>query len=312
MMEISTRLTTSDSQIDPIEPLLEKARLLHVNGDSQLALILLRQASAMDSNHFEVLSLMAEILANQGKRNEATKIRAVLKSKHPDFSTFFAYAQELYLSEAADEEALKAYFECLALVQGSEAEMFEIYKNMGNISVKLQDYEGAEEFYNKAYTINSQSDILLVNFGTLEVQRNNWDKAVYCFRQAVTINPKNEKAWVGLALMHNEYGDQTLAWANLQMALEINPFNRTGVLMFARWALRDHQEMAAIQTVTRYLAHDNFDEELSLILVHLYCCMNMFENAEMEATKILAWNPQLPAARDLQKHIRKIQEAQCS
>jgi tetratricopeptide (TPR) repeat protein len=317
MMEISTRPSTdvshdisqdpAKSQVSPVEYLLQQAKVLYAHNDYSLALALLRQASALDSTHFQVLNMMAEIAVLTGKRDEAVKIRQVLKSNYPNFSTFFAYAQELYLSEIQDEEALKAYFECLSLVEAEQNEMFEIYKNMGNISVKLRDFEGAEEFYNKAYTINIRSDVLLVNFGTLEVQRNDWDKALFCFREAVKINPKNDKAWVGLGLMHNEYGDHSLAWANLNMALEINPFNRTGVLMFARWALRDRQEFAAISTVEKFLSKENFDEELSLILVHLYCCVNMFQKAEMEATKIMAWNPQLPAAREIQKHIKQLQ-----
>lgn len=311
-MEISTRLSSlpetdsTKSQVNSVDFLFQQAKLLYANNEMSLALALLRQISAVDSVHFEALNLMAEIAVKTGKRGEAVKIRAVLKSNYPQFSTFFAYAQELYLAETSDEEALKAYFECLSLLDSDQTELFEIYKNMGNISVKLGDFDGAEEFYNKAYTINANSDILLVNFGTLEVQRNDWDKAIYCFRESVRINPQNDKGWVGLALMHNEYGDHSLAWANLSMALELNPFNRTGVLLFARWALRDKQENAAISTVEKFLTKENFDEELSLILVHLYCCMNMFQKAELEATKILAWNPQLPAARELQKHIQQL------
>jgi tetratricopeptide (TPR) repeat protein len=313
MMEITTRPSSqpfsekTPSQVNPIDSLFQKARLLYANNELSLALALLRQASALHSTHYDVLNMMAEISAKVGKRGEAVKIRSVLKSAYPQFSTFFAYAQEIYLSEQSDEEALRAYFECLSLLDGEQAEIFEIYKNMGNISVKLGDFEGAEEFYNKAYTIDSHSDTLLINFGTLEIQRNDWDKALYCFREAVRLNPKNDKGWVGLALMHNEYGDHALAWANLSSALEINPFNRTGVLMFARWALRDKQENAAIETVEKFLSQENFDEELSLILVNLYCCMNMFQKAELEATKILAWNPALPAARELQKYIHQLQ-----
>jgi tetratricopeptide (TPR) repeat protein len=331
MMEITTRLKTSPPNSDisfqqpatvnltpgpvdqvianPIDQLLHKAQILRKNGDNNLALVLLRKATAINSNHPAVLTTMAEILVAEGKRAEAIKIRSVLKSKHPSFPTFFAYAQELYLSETSDEEALKAYFECLSVIEGSEPELFEIYKNMGNISVKLRDFDAAEEYYNKAYTINSHSDTLLVNFGTLEVQRNDWDKAVYCFRQAVTINPKNDKGWVGLALMHNEYGDQALAWANLMMAMEINPLNRTAVLLYARWALRDKQEPSAVAVVQNYLTHDNFDEELSLILIHLYCCVNAFNKAHMEVTKMLAWNPQLSTAKEIQKHIAQLQAA---
>ncbi len=315
MMDITTGLRISPPQTtplssfpDPVEDLLKHARRLQKNREHSLALALLRKATSLESDHFAALSLMAEILGETGKRSEALKVRKVLKEFHPDFSTFYEFANELYLTGQHDEEALKAYFECLAVMEDPCPQLFEIYKNMGNISVKLSDFDGAEEFYNKAYTVKSDSDTLLINFGTLEVQRGDFDKALFCFRQAIQVNEKNDKAWVGLALMHSEYGDSALAWANLTTALDLHPQNRTAVLLFAKWAFRDHCENLAIPILETYLSLNNFDEELSLILIQLYVYLNEFTKAEIETTKILAWNPNFKEAREIQKQLRMIGE----
>lgn len=315
MIEITTGLTISppqttpiQTQKDPVEGLLNQARLLRQNREYSLALALLRRATSFKSDHFGTLTLMAEILVETGKRQEALKVRKVLKECHPQFSTFYQYADELYMSGLHDEEALRAYFETLSLMEDPCPQIFEIYKNMGNISVKLSDFDGAEEFYNKAYTIKSDSDTLLINFGTLEVQRGDFDKALFCFRQAIQANEKNDKAWVGLALMHSEYGDHTLAWANLTTALDIQSMNRTAVLLYAKWAFRDHRESAAIPIIENYLSAESFDEELSLILIQLYAYLNEFTKAQLETTKILAWNPNLTAAREIEKQLRAIGE----
>ena len=315
MMDITTGLRISPPQAtplssfrNPVEELLKHARRLRQNREDSLALALLRKATSLESDHFETLSLMAEILGETGKRSEALKVRKVLKEFHPDFSTFYEFANELYLTGDHDEEALKAYFECLAVMEEPCGQLFEIYKNMGNISVKLSDFDGAEEFYNKAYTVKSDSDTLLVNFGTLEVQRGDFDKALFCFRQAIQVNEKNDKAWVGLALMHSEYGDSALAWANLTTALDLHPQNRTAVLLYAKGAFRDHRENLAIPIVETYLSLEHFDEELSLILIQLYVYLNEFTKAEIETTKILAWNPNFKEAREIQKQLRMIGE----
>ena len=90
------------------------------------------------------------------------------------------------------------------------------------------------------------------------------------------MSEKNDKAWVGLALMHSEYGDHALASANLTAALDLQPLNRTAVLLCARWAFRDHKEGSAIPVVENFLSAENFDEEMSLILIQLYVCHNEF------------------------------------
>lgn len=315
MMDITTGLTISPPQTtparpykDPIDGLLIQARLLRQNREYSLAQALLRKALGIQSDHFEALTLMADILVETGKRQEALLVRKALKEHHPDFSTFLNFAEELYITGQQDEEALKAYFECLSIMEEPCPQLFDIYKNMGNISVRLADFDGAEEFYNKAYTVKSDSDILLINFGTLEVQRGDFDKALFCFRQAVQINEKNDKAWVGLALMHSEYGDHALAWANLTAALDIQPLNRTAVLLYAKWAFRDHRESTAIPVIENYLNFENFDEEISLILIQIYVYLNEFTKAQLETTKILAWNPNFKAAREIEKQLRGIGE----
>ena len=315
MMEITTGLRNSPPESnptqtfqDPVEGLLKQARLLRKNHEHSLSLALLRKASNVKSDHYEVLTLMGDILVETGKRSEALQVRKVLKECHPEFITFYQFADELYMTGQHDEEALKAYFECLSIMVEPCLQIFDIYKNMGNISVKLSDFDGAEEFYNKAYTIKSDSDTLLINFGTLEVQRGDFDKALFCFRQAIQVNEKNDKAWVGLALMHSEYGDHALAWANLTAALDIQPLNRTAVLLYAKWAFRDHHESAAIPVVENYLSAENFDEEISLILIQIYVYMNEFAKAQLETTKILAWNPNFAAAREIERQLRTIGE----
>jgi tetratricopeptide (TPR) repeat protein len=306
MMEITTGPTVSPAlgKINPIPNLIRQARLLRKNRESSLALALLRRACGLESDNFEVLTLMSEILVDADKREEALKVRKVIKELYPEFLTFYHFAEELYLSGQNDEEALKAYFECLSVMEDGVPQLFDIYKNMGNISVKLGDFDGAEEFYNKAYTLKSTSDTLLINFGTLEIQRGDFDRALFCFREAIKINPKNDKAWVGLALMHSEYGDYPLAWANLISALDLQPFNRTAVLLCVKWGLRDHREALAIEAAEKFLSHESFDEEISLFLIHLYCYLNQFDKAQLETTKILAWNPELQAAREIEKQLR--------
>ena len=56
-----------------------------------------------------------------------------------------------------------------------------------------------KKYYNKAYTLDPDSDVLLVNFGSLALFAvGNSTRHSRVFREAVTINDQNDKGWVGL------------------------------------------------------------------------------------------------------------------
>ena len=292
-----------DAQNTKVSLLLKNAETLLSHGESHLGLALLRQALNLDSWNPTVLMKIASVLEEQKKFSEAEVSYKALCRVEQSFETLYALATCLY-KQSKDEAALEKYYEALALLVSDNQKVFDAYKNMGNILVRRGDFEGAEEFYNKAYTMNANSDVLLVNLGTLEVQRQDYEKAIYCFRKAVEINCDNDKAWVGLALVHNQYGDQELAWANVETAVELNPSNRTAVHVIGSWGMRDQKVGRAIPVLERYLSSLDFDEEMSLALIHLYCHQGMLEPAKIEIEKVLLWNPANIEVKNLKKQIK--------
>ncbi|MFS4458396.1 tetratricopeptide repeat protein [Bdellovibrio sp. HCB2-146] len=281
---------------------LANARVLMKHHDYNLALNLLRTASNSDSKNPTTLKMLAECLERVGRDSESLIVRKALATYDYGFQSLYGYATSLYKT-GQDQEALDKYYEALSVLSEEDELLFETYKNMGNIFVKQGDFDAAEEYYNKAYTVNSQSDVLLVNFGTLEVQRNDFDKSLYCFRKAVEINSNNDKAWVGLAMVHNHFGDGELAWANLESALDINPKNRTAIHLAANWAVRDGRLQRAIDSIQAYLAEVEQDEEISLVLINLYCMASQIDNALLEMERVLLWNPDNADVRNLKKKL---------
>jgi len=288
--------------------LVANARILMKHREFSPALNLLRSASNIQSKSPQVLGLLAECLERTHRLDEALKIRSVSVKLLCNFDQVQKLAT-LYYKLGKDEEALSNYFEALSLLTEEDQALFEIYKNIGNILVRQGDFEGAEEYYNKAYTLNPGCDILLVNFGTLEVQRQDFDKSLFCFRQAVEANPKNDKAWVGLAMVHAQFGDHALAWANLETAIDINPANRTAVLLLANWGVRDHREENSIEVLQSYLGRVEYDEDMSLALINLYCSNSQIAEAKLECERVLLWNPENQEVASLREKLRNIKKA---
>ncbi len=291
-----------------VATLFANAQVLIKNGENSLALNLLRAASNSDSKNIAILNLIAQCLERLGSLEEALKIRNVIVGIDCNFDSVQKLAA-LYYKLGQDEMASCKYYEALSMLTEENEVIFEVYKNLGNIFVRRGDFEGAEDHYNKAYTINPNSDTLLVNFGTLEVQRQDFDKSLYCFRQAISINSKNDKAWVGLAMVHAHFGDQELAWANIETAIDINSENRTAVHLLANWSLRDDRVSRGIAAIEEYLGRVDFDEPLSLSLINLYCRNSQIAEALLECERVLLWNPGNREVAELKIKLKKIKKA---
>lgn len=281
---------------------IRNAQVLMKHREYPLAMNLLREASNKDSKNPATLTMLASCLDKMSRGSESLIVRKTLAEVDYGFESLHGYATALYKA-GRDQEALDKYYEALAILTEESSTLFETYKNMGNIFVRQGDFDGAEEYYNKAYTLNPQSDVLLVNFGTLEVQRNDYDKSLFCFRKAVEINPENDKAWVGLAMVHSQFGDIELAWANIESAIDINPQNRTAVHLAANWGLRDGKLQKAIEALQGYLASVEEDEDMSLVLINLLCSAGQVDQALLEMERVLLWNPDHQEIRNLKKKI---------
>jgi tetratricopeptide (TPR) repeat protein len=285
---------------DIVKILMNNAGILIEAGDYRLALNLLRNVLMRVPDHPGALEQMGLCLREEGRFDEALKCFRALVRTERKFLAQCLIAETLYLGER-DDMALGAYREVLKTVIEDQSQLFEIYKNIGNIHVRAGDFESAEEFYNKAYTLVPNSDVLMVNYGTLEIQRDSMEEAVLRFRRAVDINPENDKGWVGLALVHRQMGDLELAWANVQRALDINRHNRTAIRLVVDWGIADHREWIAITRLQDYLEAQGEDAEMSFTLAKVFTHVGRLPEARLEMERVLALDPMIEGAERMKK-----------
>lgn len=200
--------------------------------------------------------------------------------------TLNAQAKDYY-AKGNHKAAAEIYQQILTTFHYDQEILFETYKNLGNISMTTGDYDGAEENFNRAHTINSNSDDLFVNYGVLEIQRKNLAKAVSRFREAIVLNSKNDKAWVGLALVHREFNDHELCWADLQRALDENPGNETALTLSIEWGMTDGRLGKSSEFLQNYLLNVSDSYEMRLALSKVLFCQGNYLQARQEVLPLL-------------------------
>jgi tetratricopeptide (TPR) repeat protein len=290
-----------------ISALLANADILIRNRESELGFTLIRQALTVDSHHALALKKLGQFHMSKKRYAQAEiAFEEVLKADY-SFENLAQLAEACYLQNK-DEKAAVKYEEAFSIiVTGMENPqiLFEAFKNLGNIQCRAGDFQAAQENYFKAFALNPKSDMLLVNLGTLDFQQSELSSSLEKFRQALAVNPRNDRAWVGLAVVHDKMGDSALAMANIENAVEIAPSNRTAVHILSNWAVRDLRYSTAIEVLQEYLGQVEQDEEMSLVLIHLFCLTQQFDLARFEVERVLLWNPEHPEVLRLSKELPK-------
>ena len=277
---------------DDLAILLINARSMMGLRDYKTAEQLIMRILAIDSRNIMAMEWIYQIhLLRKNFSHCLVIAKNILRIKY-DFQSCLRLAK-LHYQMNEDQKALDCYFEALAILNTENEDLFEIYKNIGNIYTRFGDVDAAEEYYNKAHTLHPDSDVLRVNFGTLALQKGDMEKAKHCFQRAVQLNQSNSQAWIGLAMIHHQQSDYELAWANICQGFDFDPANKTALQMICKWSLQLGKQDEAVKWCLLYLDRNDFDHEVSGWLVEQFAACHRFGSALLEVEKIKSFCPEL-------------------
>lgn len=305
----SSRSSTQKSSVakprfsdETVAILYHNAQILIQSEDFHDALILLREGLNKDSFNTTLIDSCRTILFKLGIKEESLKLLEASQraSYSPEKSVELA---RVYVANEQNDQALAQLFDVLSQLIDDNDLLFESYKNIGCVYLKEKEFDLAEEYFYKAYAIKPSDDTLLVNLGVLEYLRKDLSKSLEYLRDAINNNQKNDKAWVGLAMAHLEFGDRDLSWSNLVKAVDVEPTNKTALILMNEMAESDSQLEACQVSLIKYLERDNFDEQMSHLLIHVFIKRNDFKNAQLESLKTYLWNPESSKNQELYNKI---------
>ena len=284
------------------EFLFKNALILVDHGDYDLALNLLDTVLSEDELHAESLKWKGYCLTQLGNIEKAIEAYFKLAESSPSDTNYFNLAEAFYTA-GQDDTAKEFYLKSLEIINYESPHLFQIYKKLGNVATKARDFDSAEEYYDKAYTITPHSDDLFVNYGTLEMQKENHEAALERFKHAISLNKNNDKAWIGLSLIYRARGDVELSWGELLHALDINPKNAVGVKLAIDWGIAEMEYEKAIAVLERYLNVAEPNADWIFTYAGLLYQAGDWKESKKILELLLAEKPKYQAATELLKKI---------
>lgn len=132
-------------------------------------------------------------------------------------------------------EAEECYLESLDKIKTPCSLLFTIYKALGEIYLLQNDLSQAEEFYNKAGTIQPNCKSLVFSRAMIALKEKNYKQAESYFIKYLKSHLSSEKAWLGIAISRKALGDAELAWACLKKCFDLNPKNSQALKLEKKW-----------------------------------------------------------------------------
>lgn len=272
----STQELCSQSLYDE---LVKTAEYHMKENDFQEAIDLLQEATYFNQADEEVFISLGQCHMELQNFTEAALVfKKLTEIKESDIG--FILLATAYYQGGEDFRALEAYLRALAYADSEAPFLFDIYKNLGNIFLRIGDICAAEENFNKALRIHPESDVLYVNYGTLEIQKNNFEQALKCFRTSLELNSENERAWIGLSLIHQNYGDLDLSWANLERALQINLDNSVALHLILDRGVKEGRISELINLCDKKMCNGSADVEFCIRYIETLLSIGFHKKAK--------------------------------
>lgn len=172
----------------------------------------------------------------------------------------------------------------------------ETLKELGNIYLSLNDFDQAQQYYEKALNINPKNPVVLSNLGVMYNRKNEPDKGITYLIKALQYDKKEFKYYYNLGLCYYRKGDYSTALDYFSQALALNTQNAQ---LFSDLALVYRAQNDTKQAIDNYqqaILLDSENPERYTLLGSYYAEIQETEEAREYFLKALSLDPDYPKA----------------
>jgi tetratricopeptide (TPR) repeat protein len=222
--------------------------------------------------------------SSEGKVYAARK----LVEMEPTVDNQFLLSNALTVAEQ-EREALDVLHQIVDQSTEPSWLLYTVYKNIGSLYLRCKDFEAAEEYYNRAYTMNAEDLNLELCYGYLFLHSKRLEEAKTKFASILDRDKDFIEASIGLALVHASVGEYDLSCANLSNVLEKNPSHKLALYLHFNWSQLGAASPSTIDLINTFLKENPQDEEALTLRVGWYIKQQNFKKA-YEALPVLKKN----------------------
>jgi tetratricopeptide (TPR) repeat protein len=194
-----------------------------------------------DPDYSGAVFLLGKIYFKLGDLNKAKELinKAIeLDLSNPDYrearNEMAAFASKLtegsrLYTNADYEGAKKVYLELI----NENKNFVDAYVNLGRVLVRLNDFEGAAEYFGKAIEMDPENENYKKEFesltrryivdGTQLMQRKSYGAALEKFKQAISLNPNDPLAYYYIAIVYLEEKKMPEALQAINKSIQLDP-----------------------------------------------------------------------------------------
>jgi tetratricopeptide (TPR) repeat protein/O-antigen ligase len=150
----------------------------------------------------------------------------------------------------------------------------ELYNDIGNVYMRLQDFENAEKAYKKGVRIDPTYNLVKKNLGNFYLKTQQYDKAEKYFSDALELYHKQPVVWLNVGLIRQQSGRLSEAAVAFQNASRLSPANPKPLYFLAQieegqgqfTAAAEHYRTSLIMSERR-LTESGYDAEKDPLLM---------------------------------------------
>ena len=162
---------------------------------------------------------IAELLDNLGKKDEAIQMLNNLIHNKPDYFKASELLGRLLCEQENFKEAINVYMNALRY---NKEESFEIYYNLGIAYTRLNDFQNAKDYYEKAAAINALNYKGYYNLGLISMLYDDLDEAEKFFIEGINVEDTEPECCYQLARIYLMRGEKERAINYLDRAINLD------------------------------------------------------------------------------------------
>ena len=286
--------------------LIERALINISKGNLEEAKKDLETANLLDTTNGHIYYLLGDILLELAKQGKGTEESVRLSSFH--FQSAIRYKSDSALAYQKDgiiSMSFQNYNEAIVLLSTSlsvDDTDFQTFILLGNCYRKLDQVENAIHCFQKAISLNADSDESHVQLGQLFWEKED-STAINYYKSAIAINPNNRDAYYNLGLVYHSISEFSKSQDSYHKIIEFGIKDRYFVEVNYNLAvmfmddLNDHK--IALNNYLIEVVRVNPNHYLGYFRMGIcYQTLGDIRNAEQYYKKTLEINPEFKEATD--------------